>query len=378
MNVNYLDAVESIVSIDDKSIPSMNIGTEKKKREILKNRRRSFSVTIPVSPKLLSAARANKILCRVENKLATQENKTIFKATPLNKNIFKVNFISGLPKAKSSKACAKELQLSFQNDNNIGEIEQIVALSNINLNGTVVELSKSDKDVFVTPLLLPPPKSKEIASVIKTAKSDIMSALVSNVLTVKRPVQIKPFSFVNKDIEKWKHREEAWKEKVVDQKFEFKAQPMPVGPPRGIPNRSIKPLTKVKPFHSDLAERATTRKRNHECHRSADGKQKVTVFTFHARPCKVTHIQPFKPVKVHHSPIKCMDINLHTEIRAKERALHAKQKKEIELAIAAEAEKRKRVEEEAAKESLRAFRASLVHKPLQFKKTKPFIIKNSN
>lgn len=169
------------------------------------------------------------------------------------------------------------------------------------------------------------------------------------------PIKPVPFSFVKRDEEIKKRKEEWIKQQIHEEKkqaSQFKAQPLPVA----VKKRMCHVTTKSS------SSNASENKENH--------------VKFEARPANVLYKEPFKPVRHEIHIIKSKPFQLTTEKRAAEREMfeqHLKDKEKEMEHIKEQKEKERLEAEEREKVKLRA---KLVHhaKPVPLKViNKPFV-----
>lgn len=172
------------------------------------------------------------------------------------------------------------------------------------------------------------------------------------------PIKPVPFSFVKRD-EQIKKRKEEWIKQQIEeerkQASQFKAQPLPVA---------------VKKQMCHVTTKSS----------SSTASEKENHIKFEARPASVLHKEPFKPVRQQHT-IKPKPFQLTTQKRAAERQVFDQylKEKEKEMEHIKEQEKKERLEAEERKTA--ELRAKSVHhaKPVPINViNKPFVPEKLN
>ncbi|XP_076372486.1 targeting protein for Xklp2 homolog [Tachypleus tridentatus] len=194
----------------------------------------------------------------------------------------------------------------------------------------------------------------------------------------KKVTQSEPFSFYDKDKERWAQKEERIKEELEKEKKmrNFKAQPLPSPAPSGLPSFPKKAVTKPEPFQLSTDYRGNNLVTKLQREQEEQSQREATVFK--ARPAAVLYKEPFVPVKVHKSLTEFEDLNLHTEQRATERERFKMWKQEREEELAAELQRRKEQEEKEENARVAQLRSEAVHKAQPVKHFKPVIVKPSD
>lgn len=174
------------------------------------------------------------------------------------------------------------------------------------------------------------------------------------------PLKPVPFSFLKRDEEIKKRKEERIKKQIQEERkqaSQFKAQPLPVA----VKKRMCSVTTKSS------SSTASDNKENH--------------IKFEARPASVLYKEPFKPVHQQLHIIKPMPFQLNTEKRAAEREIFELNLKEKEKEMENIKEQKEKERLEAEEREKAKLRAKLVHhaKPVPIKAiNKPFVPEKMN
>ncbi|XP_072487734.1 targeting protein for Xklp2 isoform X2 [Notamacropus eugenii] len=180
----------------------------------------------------------------------------------------------------------------------------------------------------------------------------------------QRTVEVCPFSFDSRDKERQLQKEKKVKElqKIEDQVPKFKAQPLPQFDTVNLPEKKVKTLTQVEPFHLLTDERGALKAQTWKQQVEEDLKQQKEAACFKARPNTVIHQEPFVPKKEKKPASVQEPFQLATERRARERQEFEKQMAEVEAQKAQKLEEARQREEEQKKEEVAKLRQELVHK----------------
>ncbi|XP_068930008.1 targeting protein for Xklp2 isoform X3 [Petaurus breviceps papuanus] len=180
----------------------------------------------------------------------------------------------------------------------------------------------------------------------------------------QRTVEVCPFSFDSRDKERQLQKEKKVKElqKIEDQVPKFKAQPLPQFDTVSLPEKKVKTVTQLEPFHLQTDERGALKAQIWKQQLEEDLKQQKEAACFKARPNTVIHQEPFVPQKEKKPTSVQEPFQLATERRARERQEFEKQMAEVEAQKAQKLEEARQQEEEQKKEELAKLRQELVHK----------------
>ncbi|XP_036608313.1 targeting protein for Xklp2 isoform X3 [Trichosurus vulpecula] len=180
----------------------------------------------------------------------------------------------------------------------------------------------------------------------------------------QRTVEVCPFSFDSRDKERQLQKEKKVKElqKIEEQVPKFKAQPLPQFDTVSLPEKKVKTLTQLEPFHLQTDERGALKAQTWKQQLEEDLKQQKEAACFKARPNTVIHQEPFVPKKEKKPASVQEPFQLATERRARERQEFEKQVAEVEAQKAQKLEEARQREEERKKEELAKLRQELVHK----------------
>ncbi|XP_068930007.1 targeting protein for Xklp2 isoform X2 [Petaurus breviceps papuanus] len=187
----------------------------------------------------------------------------------------------------------------------------------------------------------------------------------------QRTVEVCPFSFDSRDKERQLQKEKKVKElqKIEDQVPKFKAQPLPQFDTVSLPEKKVKTVTQLEPFHLQTDERGALKAQIWKQQLEEDLKQQKEAACFKARPNTVIHQEPFVPQKEKKPTSEDLSgsivqepFQLATERRARERQEFEKQMAEVEAQKAQKLEEARQQEEEQKKEELAKLRQELVHK----------------
>ncbi|XP_022257918.1 targeting protein for Xklp2 homolog [Limulus polyphemus] len=196
----------------------------------------------------------------------------------------------------------------------------------------------------------------------------------------KKVTQSEPFSFHNKDKERWALKEERIKEELEKERKmrNFRAQPLPSPSQSGLPSFPKKSLTKPEPFQLSTDYRGSDQAARLQREKEEEEERQREAAVFKARPAAVLYKEPFIPAKAQKSLTEFEDLNLHTEQRATEREKFEMWKQQREEELAAELQRRKEQEEEEERARVAQMRIEAVHKAQPVKHFKPVLIKPSD
>ncbi|XP_036608312.1 targeting protein for Xklp2 isoform X2 [Trichosurus vulpecula] len=185
----------------------------------------------------------------------------------------------------------------------------------------------------------------------------------------QRTVEVCPFSFDSRDKERQLQKEKKVKELQKIEVPKFKAQPLPQFDTVSLPEKKVKTLTQLEPFHLQTDERGALKAQTWKQQLEEDLKQQKEAACFKARPNTVIHQEPFVPKKEKKPASEDLSgsivqepFQLATERRARERQEFEKQVAEVEAQKAQKLEEARQREEERKKEELAKLRQELVHK----------------
>lgn len=181
--------------------------------------------------------------------------------------------------------------------------------------------------------------------------------LVRNVTKFKpRETKPQPFSFYEREMERFRQKEEKIKKIIEEEKklAEFKANPLPAF------------VRKERKTLSSSQGSLNTTTWSHSSHCSASGEP----FVFRAKSPTVLHQKPFVPRKSMKPPAQVLDFMLHTEERSHQRDVFESAKKQRELEMQLHIQEQERLEREREEAAYRLARKSTVHKPLPIPKYK--------
>uniref|UniRef100_UPI00398E4CDD targeting protein for Xklp2 n=1 Tax=Pristiophorus japonicus TaxID=55135 RepID=UPI00398E4CDD len=197
-----------------------------------------------------------------------------------------------------------------------------------------------------------------------------------------KTVEIQPFSFEARD----KQREVLKEKKIQELRKEmtefpaFKAQLLPDFESARLPEKVIKPVTKVQPFHLRMEERGAIRDQRWAQMMKEELRQQKDAVCFKANPNSIIYREPFLPKKADRSLTDSVlqdNFELATEKRAKERMEFEMYKAEKEsMREKVNQERRKEIEENERAETTR-LRQELVHKANPIRHYKKVEIKAS-
>ncbi|CAH3911494.1 unnamed protein product [Pieris brassicae] len=170
------------------------------------------------------------------------------------------------------------------------------------------------------------------------------------------PLKPEPFSFLKRDEEIKKRKEEWIKKQIEEEKrlaSQFKAQPLPV---------AVKKRMQVATHGATSSSTSSDNKEN---------------FKFEAKPPVVLYKEPFKPVLQSNHSVKLVPFELNTEKRAAEREKFEKQLKEKEEEMELQKQQLEKERKEMEDRNIQEMRAKLVHHPIPIPTYEPFIPKTS-
>ncbi|XP_074067941.1 targeting protein for Xklp2 isoform X2 [Macrotis lagotis] len=199
----------------------------------------------------------------------------------------------------------------------------------------------------------------------------------------QRTVEICPFSFDSRDKERQLQKEKRTKELQKGEVPKFKAHPLPHFDTINLPEKKVKNVTQLEPFHLQTDERGALKAQTWKHQLEEDLKQQKEAACFKARPNTVIHQEPFvpkkekKPTSDLSGSIVQEPFQLATERRARERQEFEKQMAEVEAQKAQKLEEARQREEEQKKEELAKLRQELVHKANPIRKYQGVEVKPS-
>ncbi|XP_065676246.1 targeting protein for Xklp2 homolog isoform X2 [Hydra vulgaris] len=190
--------------------------------------------------------------------------------------------------------------------------------------------------------------------------------------------ELEPFSFENRDKERYLKKEEKIKEIIEDEEkmHEFHARPLPSFSPDSLPPVQPKESTHPIPFKISTGSSSYQQKLQEKRHKEIETEKLNREFK--AKPADVINKAPFKPLTGLIPPTEITDFTLNSDIRAKERQKYEEWKHEQELKTE---EEKKRIEKEKALEverEIKAMREEAVVKANPVRTYKPVIIEHSS
>ncbi|XP_062897619.1 targeting protein for Xklp2 isoform X1 [Mobula hypostoma] len=197
---------------------------------------------------------------------------------------------------------------------------------------------------------------------------------------------VQPFSFETRDKER-----EALKQKKIEEMRKkeaevpvFKAQLLPDFESAQLPEKVVKPVTKVEPFHLRLDERGAYKEQEWAEMMKEELKKQKEAACFKARPNSVVYREPFLPKKADQSlterfPSLAQEkFELATEKRAKERMEFEMHKAQKEAFREKREQECKKEAEEHERDEIARLRQELVHKANPIRQYKKIEIKPSD
>ncbi|XP_072917653.1 targeting protein for Xklp2 isoform X1 [Hemitrygon akajei] len=199
-------------------------------------------------------------------------------------------------------------------------------------------------------------------------------------------IAVQPFSFETRDKER-----EALKQKKIEEMRKkeaevpvFKAQLLPDFESAHLPEKVVKPVTKVEPFHLRLDERGAIREQEWAEMMKEELKKQKEAACFKARPNSVVYREPFLPKKADQSLTERLPslaqekFELATEKRAKERMEFEMRKAQKEAFREKREQEWKKEAEEHERDEIARLRQELVHKANPIRQYKKIEIKPSD
>ncbi|XP_026686403.1 targeting protein for Xklp2 homolog isoform X2 [Diaphorina citri] len=171
-----------------------------------------------------------------------------------------------------------------------------------------------------------------------------------------RVTKCQPFSFYEREQERFRKKEEKIKEIIEEEKrwAEFHANPLP----RFVQKAKKQLASSQGSLNMTTCSHSTTCSINSE------------QFVFKAKSPSVLHQKPFIPRKSIKPCSQVLDFTLHTEERSHQRELYESTKKQRELEMQLYLQEREREQREREEAEYRKARMSTVHKPLPLPKYK--------
>lgn len=171
-----------------------------------------------------------------------------------------------------------------------------------------------------------------------------------------RKTEVKPFSFENRDKQRYTKKEEKIKEFITQEEkmHEFHARPLPSFSPDQLPAVRTKESTLPEPFHISSGSMAYKQKFTQQAQEKEQDEK--TKREFKASESVTTKREPFKPLQGLIPPTNVKNVQLNSDIRAKERAKFDEWKSEQERAMEEEKlrfQKEKELQEMEAIKQLR-------------------------
>ncbi|XP_059836380.1 targeting protein for Xklp2 isoform X2 [Hypanus sabinus] len=199
-------------------------------------------------------------------------------------------------------------------------------------------------------------------------------------------IAVQPFSFETRDKER-----EALKQKKIEEMRKkeaevpvFKAQLLPDFESAHLPEKVVKPVTKVEPFHLRLDERGAIKEQEWAEMMKEELKKQKEAACFKARPNSVVYREPFLPKKADQSLTERLPslapekFELATEKRAKERMEFEMRKAQKEAFREKREQEWKKEAEEHERDEIARLRQELVHKANPIRQYKKIEIKPSD
>ncbi|KAM8876816.1 targeting protein for Xklp2 isoform 1-T2 [Synchiropus picturatus] len=186
-------------------------------------------------------------------------------------------------------------------------------------------------------------------------------------------IDVCPFSFEQRELEKKKLKEKA--EKLIEVP-KFKAQPLPDFDTIVLPEKKKLEPTKPEPFKLLVDERGAVKSRHLEVMVKEELKKMKDATSFKAKP-NVSHKEPFQPKKENRAPVATDVFELATERRARERQQFEEIASQKESLRAQMEEEQRRRREEEEKEEIARLRQEQVHKACPVRHYKAVEVKKS-
>uniref|UniRef100_T1J533 TPX2 C-terminal domain-containing protein n=1 Tax=Strigamia maritima TaxID=126957 RepID=T1J533_STRMM len=149
---------------------------------------------------------------------------------------------------------------------------------------------------------------------------------IPNIKWNKRATLIEPFSFDNKDKERFSKKDEKIKEIVEQEKklAEFHAHPMPDLSVVKIPEKQVRPLTEILPFkfireNSGVSRMENMKREVQNSEMEEEIEKQRVMANFKAGPNRVIYVPPFIPEKSNKKLTNVCQFDLHTEQRSMNR-----------------------------------------------------------
>lgn len=279
----------------------------------------------------------------LEEKEADAVSKYTFKATELNPKIFEMQGMYGvkqLPEASTTQV----RPFVFESDTRLEQRKQ--------------------KEEALKPQIPSAAKTKTNTSLPSKGEKP-------------RYTTAKPFSFANRDQERYQKKEEKIKDIIVQEEkmHEFHAKPLPSFSPESLPQVSVKVPTQPQPFHISNGSNAYQEKYKNKL--LSEIEQDKVNRQFKAKNADVVKHKPFRPLTGVIPITNPQQVVLNSDIRAKDRAkfddwIHEKER------YAEMENKRSQKEKEAEdEEQLKQLRQDAVHKANPVRNYKPVEIQKS-
>ncbi|XP_023227523.1 targeting protein for Xklp2 homolog isoform X2 [Centruroides sculpturatus] len=197
-------------------------------------------------------------------------------------------------------------------------------------------------------------------------------------LDTKRTV-LEPFSFEDRDRERWQLKAMKIKEELLHQKKveEFHAQPMP-NYSDNLPSVPKKPCTQAEPFNLLMEQRSKEKLEKWQKEIEEEMNRENEARIFKAKPSNVLYKSPFVPEKSTKPLSDLTSIYLNTERRAAEREKFEYLKNLREREREAEFEKLLQEREQEELEEIARYRAKIVHRARPVKHYVPLEIQPSS
>ncbi|XP_046842645.1 targeting protein for Xklp2-like isoform X2 [Xenia sp. Carnegie-2017] len=229
-------------------------------------------------------------------------------------------------------------------------------------------------------------KRKEKSSTEETTAVNFKAMPQPNFEKIFRPqlkhehTEPKPFSFIEKDKERWQKKEEKIQDvyKEEEKLREFKAQPLPSDSPDPLPAVATRCGTNMMPFSLNTDNRGAKKAEKWIQKIKTELEESRTNATFKAKPCKVVHDAPFVPQKSKKPLTEVSEFTLNTNSRAErheELEMNKKEREQIDEELRRERDAQREKEEQ---EALVKLRQQLVHKAQPIHKYKNVKIKPSD
>ena len=313
-------------------------------------------VTLPKTPNLSTKTRsrpmAEGVLSKEEKEAKElEEMKNYkFKAKPFDRRIIECDGMYGVKKPEETIAATKPKPFVFESDERLETRKE-------------KEPEENEEEHAPNFKAMPQPNFEKVfRPQLKHARTEP-----------------KPFSFEEKDKERWQKKEEKIHDvyKEEERLREFKAQPLPSDSPDPLPAVSSKCCTSFKPFALNTDNRGAKKAEKWIQKVKSELEEGRTKATFKAKPCKVVHDAPFVPQKSKKPLTEVNEFALNTNHRAERREeleVSKKEREQIDEELRREREAQREREEQ---EAIALLRKQLVHKAQPIHKYKNVKVKPS-